>query len=220
MQDGDGTAVCAEVCRPSCRWAKARRQKIGAGERGGRRKKGQGADERRQLRRQLDEAEARVEELEGTAVEDVDGQLRAAKEREEQAAVREWRKEAKEKGMRVRAERAVAELERERQWAAEVVAVRRAMRKAGQMEVLSKELREEKEHRRVLEERVRKLEEGGGKRGREAEREAEEGWLRRRRASERLVADHTRGRLVGGRDSCRRFRPRYTGSGPNWCRIS
>ena len=78
-------------------------------------------------------------------------------------------------------------MERKRQWAAEVVAVRRAMRKAGQMEVLSKELREEKEHRRVLEERVRKLEEGGGKRGREAEKreredekEAEEGWLRRR----------------------------------------
>ena len=89
---------------------------------------------------------------------------------------------SKEKGMRVRAERAAAELEkravleRERQWAAEVVAVRRAMRKAGRMEVLSKELREEKEHRRVLEERVRKLEEGGGKRGREAEREAEEGF--------------------------------------------
>ena len=128
--------------------------------------------------------------MEGAA-EDRDGKLRAAKEREEQAAVREWRKEAEEKGMRVRAERGVAELEkravleRERQWAAEVVAVRRAMRKAGRMEVLSKELREEKEHRRVLEERVRKLEEGGGKRGREAEREAEEGWLRRRRASGR-----------------------------------
>ena len=107
----------------------------------------------------------------------------------------------KEKGMRVRAERAVAELEkravleRERQWAAEVVAVRRAMRKAGQMEVLSKELREEKEHRRVLEERVRKLEEGGGKRGREAEREAEEGWLRRRRASGRRFEMHSAGTL-------------------------
>ena len=94
-RDGDGTAVFAGVCRPSCRWAKARRQKIGAGERRGRRKKGQGADERRQLRRQLDEAEARVEELEGE-VEDRDGQLRAAKEREEQAAVGEWRKEAEE----------------------------------------------------------------------------------------------------------------------------
>ena len=76
-------------------------------------------------------------------------------------------------------------LERERQWAAEVVAVRRAMRKAGRMEVLSKELREEKEHRRVLEERVRKLEEGGRKRESQAERGAEEGWLRRRRASGR-----------------------------------
>ena len=124
-------------------------------------------------------------------MEDRDEQLRALQEREEQAAVREWRGVAEEKEMRVRAERAVVELkgrtvlERKRQWAAEVVAVRRAMRKAGRMEVLSKDLREEKEHRRVLEERVRKLEEGGRKRGREAEREAEEGWLRRRRASGR-----------------------------------
>ena len=34
------------------------------------------------------------------------------------------------------------------------------MKKAGRMEVLGEELREEKELRRVLEERVRRLEEG------------------------------------------------------------
>ena len=198
------------------------------------RKRGRGAEERRQLRRQLAVAEARIEELEevvgdrdlelvGLTTEVVVGLeevVRVVKEKEEQAVVKEWRMKGavekermewlekeggwraelrKEKGMRVRAERAVAELEkravleRERQWAAEVVAVRRAMRKAGRMEVLSKELREEKEHRRVLEERVRKLEEGGRKRGREAEREAEEGWLRRRRASGKLSWDRVQG---------------------------
>ena len=59
----DGTAVCAAVCRPSCRWAKARRQKIGKGGREKSRKRGQGAEERRQLKRRLVEAEERIEEL-------------------------------------------------------------------------------------------------------------------------------------------------------------
>ena len=70
------------------------------------RKTGQGADERRQLRRRLLEAETRVGELEGE-LEDRVEQLRAVQEREEQAAVREWRRVAEEKDMRVRAERAV-----------------------------------------------------------------------------------------------------------------
>jgi hypothetical protein len=56
----DGDAVCAEVCRPSCRWAKARRQKVEGGRTVRRRKKGQGAEERRQLRRRLEESELRV----------------------------------------------------------------------------------------------------------------------------------------------------------------
>ena len=42
----DGTAVCAAVCRPSCRWAKARRQKIETGERARGRKTRKGAEER------------------------------------------------------------------------------------------------------------------------------------------------------------------------------
>ena len=62
-QGRDGDAVCAEVCRPSCRWAKARRQKIENGGRKRRRKKGKGAEDRRQLRRRLEEVELRVEEL-------------------------------------------------------------------------------------------------------------------------------------------------------------
>ena len=65
MEGRDGTAVCAAVCRPSCRWAKARRQKLEKGERVQGRNRGRGAEERRQLRRRLLEAETRVEELEG-----------------------------------------------------------------------------------------------------------------------------------------------------------
>ena len=54
-QGRDGDAVCAEVCRPSCRWAKARRQKTEDGGAVRRRKKGEGAEERRWLRRRLEE---------------------------------------------------------------------------------------------------------------------------------------------------------------------
>ena len=62
-QGRDGDAVCAEVCRPSCRWAKARRQKVENGGWAQRRKKGQGAEDRRWLRRRLEKAEARVAAL-------------------------------------------------------------------------------------------------------------------------------------------------------------
>ena len=110
------------------------------------RKKGRGAEERRQLRRQLAVAEARIEELEevvgdrdlelGLTTEVVVGLeevVRVVKEKEEQAVVKEWRMKGavekermewmeKEEGWRAELKEVV-----ERQWAAEVAEVRRAV---------------------------------------------------------------------------------------------
>jgi hypothetical protein len=152
----DGAAVCAEVCRPSCRWAKARRQKIEIGEKVSRRKKGIGAEERRQLRRRLLEVETRVEELEGEL------EKRAERRREEQRAaeaaagrVRELEAEVLQEKMRSR-EREEEEreqwLEKEAGWRAElrwkervmVRAVGREQRCARKMEELRKAVEKER----------------------------------------------------------------------------
>jgi hypothetical protein len=163
VQGRDGTAVCAAVCRPSCRWAKARRQKLEKGDKVKGKKRGRGAEERRQLRRQLAVAEARIEELEevvgdrdlelGLTTEVVVGLeevVRVVKEKEEQAVVKEWRMKGavekermewmeKEEGWRAELKEVV-----ERQWAAEVVEVRRAVGReqkwARRVEVLKAQL--------------------------------------------------------------------------------
>jgi hypothetical protein len=128
-QGRDGAAVCAEVCRPSCRWAKARRQKIEIGEKVSRRKKGIGADERRQLRRQLQRAELEKEvlrtELRRTEDEKEVVERQRAVLLEKEAGWRSVLVAVEKKRMEEVAEvrRAVGR----EQWAAEVAEVRRAV---------------------------------------------------------------------------------------------
>ena len=145
-QGRDGAAVCAEVCRPSCRWAKARRQKIEIGAKVSRRKKGIGAEERRQLRRQLQRAELEKEvlwtELRRTEDEKEVVERQRAVLLEKEAGWRSVLVAVEKKRMEEVAEvrRAVGR----EQWAAEVAEVRRAVGReqkwARRVEVLKAQL--------------------------------------------------------------------------------
>jgi hypothetical protein len=162
-QGRDGAAVCAEVCRPSCRWAKARRQKIEIGAKVSRRKKGIGAEERRQLRRQLQRAELEKEVL-WTELRRTEDEKEVV---ERQRAVL-LEKEAGWSLVLVAVEKErmeeVAEVRRvmgREQWAAEVAEVRRAVGReqkwARRVEVLKAQLvavegRLRKDQRRCREE--------------------------------------------------------------------
>ena len=122
----DGVAVCAEVCRPSCRWAKARRQKIGNGERVSRRKKGKGAEERRQLRRQLRLSEARVEELEAVRgkleaeLKEAAGAVRECERRWAESRAESEEERRQQQSREMEAEEREQWLEKEAGWRAEL----------------------------------------------------------------------------------------------------
>ena len=141
-----------------------------------RRKKGIGAEERRQLRRQLRLSEARGEGLEAAL-----GKLEAELE-QAAGAVRELQRErgvmqgviGKMEWRLMEVDRGVVEEMRERK--------KVRLRNEGRGDEMEGAVEEGGEFRKEVErmrKRVRELEEGR----REREREAEEGWLRRRRES-------------------------------------
>ena len=147
-----------------------------------RRKKGIGAEERRQLRRQLRMAEARVEGLEA-AREKLEAGLKEAA-----GAVRELQRERGVMlsvigGMEwklMEVGRGVVEEMRER----EKVRLKDKEKNVGRGDEMEGAVEEGGEFRKEVErmrKRVREFEEGR----RESGREAEEGWLRRRRENDR-----------------------------------